>query len=115
MKLHLTILGWIYAVTGGAGLLVGLALTIPYQWREQALIALTGLESQLLGDYLTLILGILLVASLLSLIEGIGLLKQKNWARPLGIALGILSLFDLPIGTVIGIYTIYVLWQKEPK
>ncbi|MBI2449020.1 hypothetical protein HYV49_01865 [Candidatus Pacearchaeota archaeon] len=38
-----------------------------------------------------------------------GLLKKESWARTSAIVLGILMLFSFPIGTFIGIITIYFL------
>ena len=64
---------------------------------------------------MVVIFAVVLIASVLSLAEGYGLLTGKRWARPLGFALGILSLFDIPIGTIIGVYTIVILWQKESR
>jgi hypothetical protein len=43
------------------------------------------------------------------LIAGWGLLARQPWARTLAIVLGSLSLFDVPFGTALGIYTLWVL------
>lgn len=48
-----------------------------------------------------------------SLIAGIGLLKQKSWARTLAIIVAIVALAGFPLGTAAGIYTLWVLTQKE--
>jgi hypothetical protein len=50
-----------------------------------------------------------------SLIAGIALLKQKGWARTLAIILAVLALSSFPIGTAAGIYTLWVLTQKETE
>lgn len=42
-------------------------------------------------------------------LAGWGLLQRQPWARMLGIVLGLLSLIDIPFGTAIGIYTLWVL------
>jgi hypothetical protein len=42
-------------------------------------------------------------------LAGWGLLEHKPWSRTLAIVLGVLSLFDLPFGTALGIYTLWVL------
>lgn len=49
----------------------------------------------------------------LGMIGGIGLLLGKPWARVLVLALAVLDLFEVPIGTIIGIYTIWVLVHDE--
>jgi hypothetical protein len=43
-------------------------------------------------------------------VTGWGLLNRQPWARPLAIALGVISLFfHIPFGTALGIYTLWVL------
>jgi hypothetical protein len=41
------------------------------------------------------------------------LLKYKSWARYLVLVLAILDLLNIPIGTAIGVYSIWVLAQDE--
>ena len=56
--------------------------------------------------------GLLLATlSLPGLAAGYGLLKHQPWARILAIVVGILSLLNFPLGTAIGIYTLWVLMQ----
>ena len=55
----------------------------------------------------------LVLTSLPGIIGGIGLLKWKGWARVLVIILAILDLFNIPIGTALGIYTLWVLLKDE--
>jgi len=55
----------------------------------------------------------LLVLSIPGIIGGIGLFKRKEWARILVLILSGLQLINIPIGTIIGIYSIWVLVQKE--
>jgi hypothetical protein len=40
---------------------------------------------------------------------GWGLRQRRSWARVLAIVLGVLSLFHPPIGTALGVYTLWVL------
>jgi len=46
--------------------------------------------------------------ALLYLLNGFGLWRFRNWGRVLTLVLGVLSLFAFPIGTVIGIITIWL-------
>jgi len=52
--------------------------------------------------------GILLLAAL-GFITGWGLLQREPWARMLAIVLGCFSLVNMPFGTALGIYTLWVL------
>jgi hypothetical protein len=42
-------------------------------------------------------------------LAGWGLMERRPWARMLAIVLGVLSLFKFPLGTALGIYTLWVL------
>ena len=49
---------------------------------------------------------LLFTVALLPLAVGYGLMKLRRWAKPLGLALAIISLINIPIGTALGIYAI---------
>lgn len=111
MDTHVKILGVIYIVAGLLMALLGLFLFG----------ILTGsgiisgdhtamLTTGIIGTALALFFGLL---SLPSIIAGFGLLKFRNWARVLAIILGVLHLFGFPIGTAIGVYTLYVLLNDK--
>lgn len=48
-----------------------------------------------------------------SLVAGIGLLARQRWAMVLALVLGCFKLFSFPIGTAIGIYTIWVYSEDQ--
>lgn len=52
------------------------------------------------------------VMAALSLLTGYSMLSRKPWARTLAIIMAILSLIKLPLGTTLGIYT---LWALAPR
>ena len=51
----------------------------------------------------------LLVLSLPGLITGIGLLKFQPWARIVGLVFGAINLINIPFGTILGVYGLWVL------
>ena len=51
----------------------------------------------------------LLGSSVLSILAGWGLLERQPWARTLAIVLACFSLIKIPLGTILGIYTMWVL------
>jgi hypothetical protein len=51
--------------------------------------------------------------SILGLVGGIGLLSYRPWARILVIIVAALGCFNIPIGTLVGVYTIWVLMQDD--
>ena len=57
----------------------------------------------------------LLVLALPGLITGWGLLNYKPWARILGIVLSVINLLNIPFGTALGIYGLWVLLNKDTE
>lgn len=57
----------------------------------------------------------LVILSLPGIITGVGLLKYRPWARILGIVLSALNLFYFPFGTVLGVYGLWVLFNKDTE
>ena len=62
---------------------------------------------------LSVIGGIFLLLAALGVLVGWGLMKHQPWARIAAIVLGIMSLFHPPIGTALGIYTLWVLLSGD--
>jgi hypothetical protein len=52
---------------------------------------------------------LVLVKAVACFAAGFGLLEHRAWARPLAIVLAFISLIKIPIGTALGIYTLWVL------
>lgn len=51
--------------------------------------------------------------STLGLVGGIGLLAYKSWARYLVMVVAAIGCLNIPIGTLKGVYTLWVLLQDE--
>ena len=49
------------------------------------------------------------------LVVGVGLLKLRPWARILGIVISALDLTHIPFGTALGIYGLWVLFNRETE
>ncbi len=56
---------------------------------------------------------ILLIFSIPNIIVGIGLIKRFSWARILGLVLAVVSLVQIPFGTIFGVYSLWVLLHDE--
>jgi hypothetical protein len=56
-----------------------------------------------------LVMGLTILSTALALLTGFALLTRQPWGRTLAIVVGILSLIRLPLGTALGIYTLWVL------
>jgi hypothetical protein len=115
MDTHLTVLGWLYLIGNAMILMIGVV-----GW-----VFFTGIgffAAADSGDPIALsILGVIGTAGLLffgilalpGMVAGYGLLKRYSWARYLALVVGFLGLFNIPLGTAIGIYTFLVLLQDD--
>lgn len=109
LQQHLTILGWLYVVGHAIFLVIGAFVFLllvglaPVTGEPEPMWVLT-----LVGTTVGLLMAAL---GLPGLLAGWGLLTRKPWARVLAIVVGILSLVNFPIGTAIGLYTLWVLTQ----
>jgi hypothetical protein len=61
----------------------------------------------------TVVASFFVLLSVPGIIAGIGLFSYQPWARILTMVLGVLDLFNIPVGTAVGAYTIWVLMQDE--
>jgi hypothetical protein len=62
---------------------------------------------------LTIVGTVIGIKGILSLAAGWGLLQREHWARPLTIVMAFLGILHFPLGTALGIYTIWVLLPNE--
>jgi hypothetical protein len=62
-----------------------------------------------LNPLLTVIAIFILAKAALGFVTGWGLMQREPWARILALVLGFVSLFNVPFGTAVGVYTIWVL------
>jgi hypothetical protein len=120
MQTHVKVLGVIYLALGGLLLVLALFLAVTVGGvagivgasadPEDAAIAIPVLG--LAGTALAAFFGLF---ALPSLIVGYGLLSYRPWARVVGIVLSAISLINIPIGTIIGAYALWVLLNKETE
>lgn len=74
-----------------------------------------GIGSAVLGIVGGAIFFFTFVLALPGLIVGIGLLNFRPWARVGGIILSALELLNVPIGTALGLYGLWVLLKPESE
>jgi len=68
-----------------------------------------------LGPVIGTAVGLSVITGALGIITGWGLLERQPWARMLAIVLAFLSLLSIPFGTVLGIYTLWVLLPAQSE
>jgi hypothetical protein len=57
--------------------------------------------------------GFIFFMSIPGLVAGIGLFKRKEWARILALIISVISLLNFPLGTAVGVYSIWALVNPE--
>lgn len=109
MNQHVPIVAWLNIVGSVLLLLVALFLivllpSIGAMSGDRQALGILSIVGVSVGGFL----GLLAVPGLLA---GIGLLRRRNWARILAIVVSFLNLLNIPIGTIIGGYSLWVLFQ----
>jgi hypothetical protein len=62
------------------------------------------------------VLGIFVLAkAACGFIAGWGLMQREPWARLIALVLGFISLFNIPFGTAVGVYTLWVLLPAQSQ
>jgi hypothetical protein len=119
MATHVKVLAVLYIALSSMGVLLGLLMLLiffgaagivgatadPDAWIALPILGITG----------TALAAFFLIVSVPGIIAGIGLLKYRNWARILAIVLAVLNLLNIPFGTIVGIYALWVLFSKDTE
>jgi len=109
LQIHVPIVGWLMILQGFLFFVIGgfvFILLIGIGFAVDDPVAL-----QVLSIVGTSTCGFMFLFGVPGLVVGIGMLFRKAWARVLGIVISILALFSFPFGTIIGIYSLFVLFQ----
>jgi hypothetical protein len=110
---HITLLGVLHIARGVFVFLVGIALF--------AVLTGVGIISEdntamgVLGIIGMVILLLLVALAIPNIIAGIGVLLRREWGRIMALVVGIISLIDIPIGTAVGVYSIWVLMNDDTR
>ncbi len=115
MENHVKLLAIFHLIWGGIGLLTILIVFTLFVGGFTLLRIAEGdpVPFWLAGGFGTVLLVIAAVVAVPSLLAGYGLLKRRIWARILTIILSIIALFEFSLGTILGVYGLYVLLHGE--
>jgi len=108
MDTHVRVVGWLWIINGLLSVLMAIIGLVIINLS----VVDTGVDALLasFGVLCFFIPGIIAYG-----LAGYGLLKYKSWARILAIILALLNLILFPIGTLIGIYTLWVMFNDEAE
>ena len=111
MERHVTFVAVINIAFGFLGIFLGLVLFV-------VLVGAGFISRDPEAMTITTIVGVavacfLILTSIPEIIGGFGLLKRRPWARILVLIIAVMDLLFIPIGTLIGIYELWVLLQED--
>ncbi len=113
METHKRILGILFIISGSVQILIMLILSTLFSILLPYILEHAQVDEQWILVWIVpftriITFGVILLFAVPSIIGGIALLYKKIWALTLVLVLGCFKLFTFPIGTAIGIYTIWV-------
>jgi hypothetical protein len=115
MDKHVTLVGALKIGLGALGILIAVIVFVAIVGGgiigglasgDEEVIPITATVGSLVAFFIV-------VLSVPSIVGGVGLLRRKPWARILVLILAVFDLMNIPIGTIVGVYTIWVLLQDE--
>ena len=120
MDTHVRVLGVLNIAIGVVGLIIALLTMIGVGGAAGIISVSAEPEDAALALPILSIVGGLVVAvvfafSVPSVVTGIGLLYFKPWARILGIVLSAIALLGFPWVTLLGIYGLWVLFNRDTE
>jgi len=112
MKKHVTVVGAIHIGFGLLGLIGAVAVFFALNFARGFVEGeeVPNMVLKFLSVSLPLLLGFM---STLGLVGGIGLISLYSWARYLVIVVAALGCLNIPIGTLKGVYSLWVLFQDD--
>jgi len=119
METHVKVLGILNIVCGVAGLAFALFLVVVFGG-VSAVIAADGdpdaaTAISILGATGAFTVAFVTILSLPGIVVGWGLYRRRAWSRIAAIVLSVLSLVAFPIGTLLGVYGLWVLFSKDTE
>jgi hypothetical protein len=119
MTTHVKVLGVLFIVFGAVYVLLAFGSSMLLGFLS-AMVGAEGGDDAAVGAGVLGMAGaaafvVLLCLGLPGIISGIGLLKMKPWARIVAIVLSAIELISFPFGTILGIYGLWVLFNKETE
>ncbi len=112
MKKHVTVVGALHIGFGLLGLIGALAIFFALHF-ARGFVENEEIPNMVLG-FLSMSLPLLIgFMATLGLVGGIGLFSYQPWARMLVIVVAAIGCLNIPIGTLKGVYSIWVLLQDD--
>jgi hypothetical protein len=121
METHVRFLGILYVGLGVLGGLAALILLISLGGFSGLMIQVersdfaSGPMVQVIRFFGSGITALMLLLAIPSVAVGVGLMKFRPWARSLSMVVSTLHLVNIPVGTVLALYSFWVLMSPETE
>ena len=113
MELHIKILGILYLISGILAIFGGIVILVLFA--VGGILAGEVRALPILAAIATVLGCFLLMIGSAKLICGWGLLARKKWSRVFAIIMAIIGLINIPFGTALGIYALWILFNPEAE
>ncbi len=115
MNTHVRVISVIDIVLGSVTALAGVALLIVFLTGAAALNQTSTVAAgAIMGA--TLFASMFMIAlGILGIVVGIKLVEYESWARVAQIIFGVLQLFNFPLGTAFGVYSLWAMLSDEGR
>ena len=111
MRKHIHVAAILQIVFGSLNVIGGLAIAFAFGFVDQFVDDPTALKVLAIVGTPLIVLFLLFGGAMIA--GGVGLLSCKSWARILTLVMAALGLLNIPVGTLKGVYIIWVLVQQE--
>jgi hypothetical protein len=111
MRKHIHVAAILQIVFGSMVVIGGLAIAFAFGFVDQFVDDPTALKVLAIVGTPLIVMFLLFGGAMIA--GGVGLLACKSWARILTLVMAALGLLNIPIGTLKGVYIIWVLVQQE--
>ena len=112
MKKHVTLVAALQIGFSTMGLIAAMVVFFVFSFAG-SFVADVDVASEVMKFLGTFLPAIIVLASILGLIGGIGLLGYNKWARILVMVIAAIGCLNFPLGTLKGVYSLWVLMQDE--
>jgi hypothetical protein len=116
---HVHLLGILWLAVSALSSVGGLVLLIVGETLFPHLREMTQVPPDVPVSFLTSLLttlgSLILAKAACGFIAGWGLLRHESWARVVALVLAFIALFNIPFGTAIGIYTMWVMLPSQSQ
>jgi hypothetical protein len=111
MEQHIMLAGALRIGAGALGIMIAIIVFVAVAGGglisgDREAIAITSMVGSIIA-------AVLIIFSIPDIIAGIGLLKRRPWARILTLILSCIDLIEIPFGTALGAYSLWVLLNDE--